>query len=467
VVNDMAFNNLSDRLQMAMRRVTGRGSLSENDIDQMMKEVRLSLLEADVNYKVVKEFTKEIKEQSLDEKIMKGLNPGQQVVKIVHEQLKLLMGEESPLALNSGRTTLMMVGLQGAGKTTHAGKLASYLRKRDGKSPLLIAADVYRPAAIDQLVTIGKQIDVPVFEMGQAKPLDIVKKGLKYADEFNHDLVIIDTAGRLHIDEDMMGELVAIKNFVSPDEILLTVDAMTGQDAVNVADSFNKTLSVTGCVLTKLDGDTRGGAALSIRKVTGVPIKFAGVGEKLDELEVFHGDRMASRILGMGDVVSLIEKAQENIDEDEAMNMMEKMLSNKFNYNDMLKQFKMMGKMGSMSKILGMMPGMGNMKQMVNQVDDNQFKVLEVLINSMTKEERKNPELIDKSSRRRKRIAQGSGRTVAEVNKLRQALDAQKQMGKRMGGMDPSNMANMNMKNMMGSVKPRKSRGKGRNKRRW
>jgi len=463
----MAFNNLSDRLQMAMRRVTGRGSLSENDIDQMMKEVRLSLLEADVNYKVVKEFTKEIKEQSLDEKIMKGLNPGQQVVKIVHEQLKLLMGEESPLALNSGRTTLMMVGLQGAGKTTHAGKLASYLRKRDGKSPLLIAADVYRPAAIDQLVTIGKQIDVPVFEMGQAKPLDIVKKGLKYADEFNHDLVIIDTAGRLHIDEDMMGELVAIKNFVSPDEILLTVDAMTGQDAVNVADSFNKTLSVTGCVLTKLDGDTRGGAALSIRKVTGVPIKFAGVGEKLDELEVFHGDRMASRILGMGDVVSLIEKAQENIDEDEAMNMMEKMLSNKFNYNDMLKQFKMMGKMGSMSKILGMMPGMGNMKQMVNQVDDNQFKVLEVLINSMTKEERKNPELIDKSSRRRKRIAQGSGRTVAEVNKLRQALDAQKQMGKRMGGMDPSNMANMNMKNMMGSVKPRKSRGKGRNKRRW
>ncbi len=463
----MAFNNLSDRLQMAMRRVTGRGSLSENDIDQMMKEVRLSLLEADVNYKVVKEFTKEIKEQSLDEKIMKGLNPGQQVVKIVHEQLKLLMGEESPLALNSGRTTLMMVGLQGAGKTTHAGKLASYLRKRDGKNPLLIAADVYRPAAIDQLVTIGKQIDVPVFEMGQAKPLDIVKKGLKYADEFNHDLVIIDTAGRLHIDEDMMGELVAIKNFVSPDEILLTVDAMTGQDAVNVADSFNKTLSVTGCVLTKLDGDTRGGAALSIRKVTGVPIKFAGVGEKLDELEVFHGDRMASRILGMGDVVSLIEKAQENIDEDEAMNMMEKMLSNKFNYNDMLKQFKMMGKMGSMSKILGMMPGMGNMKQMVNQVDDNQFKVLEVLINSMTKEERKNPELIDKSSRRRKRIAQGSGRTVAEVNKLRQALDAQKQMGKRMGGMDPNNMANMNMKNMMGSVKPRKSRGKGRNKRRW
>lgn len=463
----MAFNTLSDRLQMAMRRVTGRGRLTENDIDAMMKEVRLSLLEADVNYKVVKEFTKEVKEKSLDEKIMKGLNPGQQVVKVVHEELKQLMGEESPLALNSGRTVIMMVGLQGAGKTTHAGKLAKYLRKKEAKNPLLIAGDIYRPAAIDQLITIGKQIDVPVFEMGQSKPLDIVKKGLKFADENKHDLVIIDTAGRLHIDEEMMGELVGIKNFVNPDEILLTVDAMTGQDAVNVADSFHKALDVTGCVLTKLDGDTRGGAALSIRKVTGVPIKFAGVGEKLDELEVFHGDRMASRILGMGDVVSLIEKAQENISEDDAMSMMEKMMSNKFNYNDMLKQFKMMSRMGSMSKLLGMMPGMGNMKQMMNQVDDSQFRMIEVIISSMTKEERTNPELLDKSSRRRKRVAQGSGRTVADVNKLRQALEAQKQMGKRMGSLDPNNMNPMNMQNMMGSVKPKKSRGKGRNKRRW
>lgn len=460
----MAFNNLSDRLQMAMRRVTGRGRLTENDIDQMMKEVRLSLLEADVNYKVVKEFTKEIKEKSLDESILKGLNPGQQVVKVVHEELKLLMGEESPLALNPGTTIIMMVGLQGAGKTTHAGKIAKYLRKREGKSPLLIAADVYRPAAIDQLVTIGKQIDVPVFELGQIKPIDIVKKGLKFAEENKHDLIIIDTAGRLHIDESMMDELVDIKKFAKPDEILLTVDAMTGQDAVNVADSFNKTLSVTGCVLTKLDGDTRGGAALSIRKITGVPIKFSGVGEKLDDLEVFHGDRMASRILGMGDVMSLVEKAQENIDEDEAMGIMEKMMSNKFNYNDMLKQFKMMSKMGSLSKIMGMMPGMGNMKQLAGQVDDNQFKKLEVMINSMTKDERKNPELIDKSSRRRKRIANGSGRTVAEVNKLRQALDAQKMMGKNLNGMDPNNM---NMQSMMGKVKPKKSRGKGRNKRRW
>lgn len=463
----MAFNTLSDRLQMAMRRVTGRGRLTEADIDAMMKEVRLSLLEADVNYKVVKEFTKEVKAKSLDEKIMKGLNPGQQVVKVVHEELKELMGEESPLALNSGRTIIMMVGLQGAGKTTHAGKLAQYLRKKEGKSPLLIAGDIYRPAAIDQLVTIGKQIDVPVFEMGQSKPLDIVKKGLKFADENKHDLVIIDTAGRLHIDEDMMNELVGIKNFVNPDEILLTVDAMTGQDAVNVADSFHKTLDVTGCVLTKLDGDTRGGAALSIRKVTGVPIKFAGVGEKLDELEVFHGDRMASRILGMGDVVSLIEKAQENINEDDAMNMMEKMMSNKFNYDDMLKQFKMMSRMGSMSKLLGMMPGMGNMKQAIGQVDDSQFKMIEIIIGSMTKEERKNPELIDRSSRRRQRIAKGSGRTVAEVNKLRQALEAQKQMGKRMGSLDPNNMNPMSMQNMMGNVKPKKSRGKGRNKRRW
>ena len=460
----MAFNNLSDRLQMAMRRITGRGKLTENDIDQMMKEVRLSLLEADVNYKVVKEFTKEVKEKSLDESILKGLNPGQQVVKVVHEQLKELMGEESPLALNTGRTVLMMVGLQGAGKTTHAGKIAKYLRAKESKSPLLIAGDVYRPAAIEQLMTIGKQIDVPVFEMGQIDPVEIVKKGMIYAEENNHDLVIIDTAGRLHIDEKMMGELVSIKKLVKPDEILLTVDAMTGQDAVNVANAFNEALSVTGCVLTKLDGDTRGGAALSIRKVTGVPIKFSGVGEKLDDLEVFHGDRMASRILGMGDVMSLIEKAQENIDEDEAMGIMDKMMSNKFNYDDMLKQFKMMSKMGSLSKVMGMMPGMGNMKQLVNQVDDNQFKVLEVIINSMTKAERRNPELINKSSHRRKRIATGSGRTVAEVNKLRQALDAQKMMGKNLGGMDPSKM---DMKSMMGTVKPKKSRGKGRNKRRW
>ncbi|XMB85675.1 signal recognition particle protein [Mycoplasmatota bacterium WC44] len=463
----MAFNSLSDRLQMSMRRVTGRGRLTEKDIEAMMKEIRLSLLEADVNYKVVKEFTKEVKEKAMDQKILTGLNPGQQVVKVVHEELKQLMGEEAPLIFNPNMTVFMFVGLQGAGKTTHVGKLASYLRKKEGKNPLLVACDIYRPAAIEQLKTIGKQLSIPVFEMGQEKPKKIVKEALKYAKENKHDLVLIDTAGRLHIDEGMMNELVEVKNIVNPDEILLTVDAMTGQDAVNVADSFNKTLSVTGCILTKLDGDTRGGAALSIRKVTGVPIKFSGTGEKLDELEVFHGERMASRILGMGDVLSLVEQVTENIDEDEAMNMMEKMMSSKFNYNDMLSQFKMMKKMGSLSKILGMMPGVGNMKNLMNNVDDDQFKKMEIIINSMTKAERKNPELIDKSSRRRTRIANGSGRTVAEVNKLRQALEAQKQMAKRMGGIDPNNMNMGNMQNMMSGMKPKKSRGKGRKQRRW
>jgi len=464
----MAFNSLIDRLQMSLRRVTGRGQLSEKDIEDMMKEIRLSLLEADVNYKVVKEFTKEIKEKSMDQKILTGLNPGQQVVKIVHEELKLLMGDDSPLIFNQGMSVFMLVGLQGAGKTTHVGKLANYLRKKEGKNPLLVACDIYRPAAIEQLKTIGAQIDIPVFEMGQIKPIKIVKEALKFAKEHNHDLVIIDTAGRLHIDEDMMNELVEIKKLTNPDEILLTVDAMTGQDAVNVADNFNKALSVTGCILTKLDGDTRGGAALSIRKVTNVPIKFSGTGEKLDELEIFHGERMASRILGMGDVLSLVEKVTESIDEDEALGMMDKMMSNKFDYNDMLSQFKMMKKMGSMSKILGMVPGAGNIKNLVNNVDDSKFKKMEIIIGSMTKAERKNPELIDKSSRRRNRIASGSGNTVAEVNRLRQALDAQKQMAKRMGGMDPNNMNMSSMQNMMGgAMKPKKSRGKGRNKRRW
>ena len=464
----MAFNSLSDRLQMSLRRVTGRGQLSEKDIEDMMKEIRLSLLEADVNYKVVKEFTKEIKEKSMDQKILTGLNPGQQVVKIVHEELKLLMGDDSPLIFNQGMSVFMLVGLQGDGKTTHVGKLANYLRKKEGKNPLLVACDIYRPAAIEQLKTIGAQIDIPVFEMGQIKPIKIVKEALKFAKEHNHDLVIIDTAGRLHIDEDMMNELVEIKKLTNPDEILLTVDAMTGQDAVNVADNFNKALSVTGCILTKLDGDTRGGAALSIRKVTNVPIKFSGTGEKLDEIEIFHGERMASRILGMGDVLSLVEKVTESIDEDEALGMMDKMMSNKFDYNDMLSQFKMMKKMGSMSKILGMVPGAGNIKNLVNNVDDSKFKKMEIIIGSMTKAERKNPELIDKSSRRRNRIASGSGNTVAEVNRLRQALDAQKQMAKRMGGMDPNNMNMSSMQNMMGgAMKPKKSRGKGRNKRRW
>lgn len=468
----MAFDNLSDRLQMALRRVTGRGKLNEKDIEDMMREVRLSLLEADVNYKVVKQFTNNVKELALGEKILNGLNPGQQVVKIVHDELKRVMGDEaSGLSYKmNGLTVFMTIGLQGAGKTTAIGKLANYLRKKENKKSLLIAADIYRPAAVDQLVTIGKQLRIDVFEEGvNKKAQDIVKDGLKYANENKFDVVIIDTAGRLHIDEEMMEELVDVKKIAKPDEILLTVDAMTGQDAVNVAQTFHEKLGATGVILTKLDGDTRGGAALSIRTITGVPIKFVGTGEKLDALEVFHPDRMADRILGMGDVLSLIENVTENIDEDEAMGMMEKLVNNKFNYNDLKKQFKMIKRMGSISKILGMIPGLGKqLREATNQIDDKQIVYMEAIIGSMTEEERRNPELINQSSRRRERIAKGSGRSVAEVNRLRQALDAQVKMMKQMNGMSEADINRMSnsIKNgqMPQGYAPRQSKGKGKGK---
>ncbi|MFA6801648.1 MAG: signal recognition particle receptor subunit alpha, partial [Acholeplasmataceae bacterium] len=333
----MAETSLSTRLQMAMRRITGRGVLNEKDIDEMMREVRLSLLEADVNFRVVKTFIEHIKTQALGEKILQGLNPGQQVVKIVHEELKRVMGDESEgIQYNtSGITSIMTIGLQGSGKTTAIGKLAVFIRKAEKKKVLLIAADVYRPAAIEQLKTIGKQIEVEVYEEGLIDARKIVKNGLKYAKDNQFDVVIIDTAGRLHIDEKMMQELVDIKAIAEPKEILLTVDAMTGQDAANIAKSFHEQLNATGAILTKLDGDTRGGAALSIREVSGIPIKFSSSGEKMDSFEVFHPERMASRILGMGDVLTLIEKATESIDEDEAQNMMEKLMNNTFNYNDL------------------------------------------------------------------------------------------------------------------------------------
>ena len=461
----MAFENLSDRLQMALRRVTGRGKLNEKDIDEMMREVRLSLLEADVNYKVVKEFTQSVKEQALGEKILSGLNPGQQVVKVVHDELKRVMGDEaSGLALKvNGMSVIMTIGLQGAGKTTAIGKLALYLRKNEKKKPMLIAADIYRPAAIDQLVTIGKSLNIEVFQEGTAKKAwDIVSDGLDYAKANGYDVVIIDTAGRLHIDETMMDELVEVKRVSKPDEVLLVVDAMTGQDAVNVAKTFNDKIGATGVILTKLDGDTRGGAALSIRRITELPIKFMGTGEKLDALEVFHPDRMAGRILGMGDVVSLIEKATEAIDEDEAMNMMEKMINNTFNYNDLLKQFKMIKRMGSIGKILGMIPGLGKMREAAKNIDDKQLQYIEVIIGSMTEEERRNPDLINKSSKRRERIAKGSGRSVAEVNRLRQSLEQQAQMMKKMSTMSEYEMQNMtrNMQNYA----PTQSKGKGKGK---
>ena len=468
----MAFDNLSSRLQMGLRRITGKGKLNENDIEEMLREIRLSLLEADVNYKVVKKFLANVKEQALGEKILKGLNPGQQVVKVVREELKRTLGDEaSELNIKGGRTIIMAVGLQGAGKTTAVGKMALFYRKKLKKKPLLIAADIYRPAAIDQLKTIGKQIDVPVFDMGVNTPATkIVTEGLKYANQIDSDFVIIDTAGRLQINEELMQELIDVKACCHPDEILLTVDAMAGQDAVNVATAFHEKLDVTGIILTKLDGDTRGGAALSIKEMTGIPIKLASNGEKLDALEIFYPDRLADRILGMGDVLSLIDTVTENIDEDEMKSQAEKMMSGSFNYNDLLKQFKMIKRMGSLSKILGFLPGMGNMKQAMSQVDDKAFDKIEAIIFSMTEKERKHPELIDKDFKRRERIAKGSGRSIQEVNKLRETLETMKKSMRQMKNMDESQLKNMerqvksgNYSAMPGAqTKYKKGKGKGK-----
>lgn len=461
-------NSLSDRLQMAIRRISGRGKLTEKDIDEMMREVRLSLLEADVNFRVVREFTQRVKEQALGEKILKGLNPGQQVIKVVHEELKRIMGEEhSPLLFNeSGITTYMTIGLQGSGKTTAIGKLGVYLRKETKKKILFIAADVYRPAAIDQLQTIGKQISIDVYEEGLKDARVIVENGLKYAKENNYEIVIIDTAGRLHIDEEMMQELIDVKKLANPEEILLTVDAMTGQDAAQIAKSFHDKLNASGAILTKLDGDTRGGAALSIREVSGIPIKFSSFGESMDTFEVFHPERMASRILGMGDVLTLIDKATEAIDEDEAKNMMERMMSDTFDYNDLLKQLKMIRRMGSISRIIGFIPGLGKLRKAAGQIDDKQFDRLKVIIDSMTEEERKNPKLIDRSSSRRQRIAKGSGVSVSDVNNLRQSLEAQKKMVQKMSTMSEKDLEQLSKdpSKLMENQGVRRSRGKGKGK---
>lgn len=465
----MAFDNLSDRLQMSLRRVTGKGRLTEKDIEEMMREVRLSLLEADVNFKVVKEFTKEVKEQAMGEKILKGLNPGQQVVKIVHEELKKIMGNtNAPLTINMiGITKIMMVGLQGSGKTTTSGKLAYLLRKNNNLKPLLVALDIYRPAAIEQLKTIGAQLNVDVFEMGIfEKPQTIIKKALEFAVDNGNNLIIADTAGRLHIDEKMMQELIDIKEILKPEEVLLNLDAMTGQDAVNVASSFHQTLTVTGAILTKLDGDTRGGAALSLRQVTNIPIKYAGMGEKLDQLEVFYPDRMASRILGMGDVLTLVDKVTENIDEDDMMSLMEKMMSGKYNYNDYLKQLKMISRMGSLGGIMKLVPGMSKAMKGAN-IDEKKTVYIKALIQSMTKAERKNPQLISRSSSRRRRVAKGSGRSVSEVNKIIQSLEQQSQMMKRMGSMDPSQMNSANALKAMQNTKTKQKKGKGKNRSRF
>lgn len=430
----MAFENLSERLQNTIAKITGKGKVSESDVKEMMREVRLALLEADVNFKVVKEFVKKISERAVGAEVMKSLTPSQQIVKIVNEELiQLLGGEREEIKISSGITTLMMVGLQGAGKTTTAGKLALKAKKSMKKRPLLVAADVYRPAAVKQLQTLGKQLDIPVF-YEDADPVQIVKSALEYAKEHNLNFVIIDTAGRLHIDDVLMQELKDIKEVSNPEEILLVIDSMIGQEAVNIATSFNDQLDITGLILTKLDGDTRGGAALSIKSITNKPIKLVGMGEKMNELDYFYPDRMASRILGMGDVLTLIEKAQSSIDEDEAKKMQEKMLNQTFTFEDFLSQLHQIKKLGSIKDILGMIPGMGQLKGLdTSKIDDKQFVYIEAIINSMTIKERQNPEIINVP--RRKRIAEGSGRPISEVHKLIKQFEEMKKMMKQFGGL--------------------------------
>ncbi|MFJ7638620.1 signal recognition particle protein [Peribacillus sp. NPDC097264] len=433
----MAFEGLADRLQNTMQKIRGKGKVNEADVKEMMREVRLALLEADVNFKVVKEFVKRVSERSVGQEVLKSLTPGQQVIKVVKEELTQLMGgEQSKIAVASKPpTVIMMVGLQGAGKTTTTGKLANLLRKKYNRKPLLVAADIYRPAAIKQLETLGKQLSMPVFSLGdQVSPVEIAKQAIEKAKEEHHDYVLIDTAGRLHVDENLMGELKDIKELTKPDEIFLVVDAMTGQDAVNVAQSFNEQLGLTGVVLTKLDGDTRGGAALSIRSVTDTPIKFVGMGEKLDALEAFHPERMASRILGMGDVLTLIEKAQANVDEEKAKELEKKMRTATFTFDDFLEQLGQVRNMGPLDDILKMIPGANKMKGMDNlQIDEKQIGHVEAIIRSMTTQEKEHPETMNAS--RKKRIAKGSGRSIQEVNRLLKQFEEMKKMMKQVTSM--------------------------------
>ncbi|SDH92567.1 signal recognition particle protein [Alteribacillus bidgolensis] len=432
----MAFEGLAERLQATFDKMKGRGKVSEADVKEMMREVRLALLEADVNFKVVKKFVNDVKDRAVGQEVMKSLTPGQQVIKVVNEELtKLMGGEQSKIAhAQKPPTVVMMVGLQGAGKTTTTAKIANYLRKNNNRKPLMAAADIYRPAAIDQLNTLGKQLDMPVFSLGnQVNPVDIASGAVNQAKEEHQDYVLIDTAGRLHVDEQLMGELQEIKDTVQPDEILLVVDAMTGQDAVNVAESFNEQLGLTGVVLTKLDGDTRGGAALSVKAVTETPIKFAGMGEKVDQLEPFHPERMASRILGMGDVLSLIEKAQTNVDEERAKELEKKIRSADLTFDDFLEQLEQVRSMGPLDELLAMMPG-ANKKAMKNiQIDESQIGRVEAIVRSMTAHEKQNPSVMNAS--RKRRIAKGSGTTIQDVNRLLKQFEDMKKMMKQMTSM--------------------------------
>ncbi len=434
----MIFEGLAEKLQDALQKLKNKGKLTEKDVQQAMREVKLALLEADVNFKVVKDFVNKVKERAIGVEVMESLTPGQQVIKIVNEELTALMGTtQSKITFASKPPTIfMLVGLQGSGKTTTGGKLGGYLKKM-GKKPLLVAADIYRPAAIQQLQVVGSKLDVPVFAMGdKVSPVNIAKAAIEHANKNGNDIVIIDTAGRLHVDDELMGELTEIKKTIVPNEILLVVDAMTGQDAVNVAESFNQKIGIDGVILTKLDGDTRGGAALSVRAVTQKPIKFIGLGEKLEDLEVFYPDRMASRILGMGDVLTFIEKAQANFDEKKAIELEKKIKSQSFGFDDFLEQLQQMKNMGPMSQLLEMIPGIQN-KQLKNlEFDEKKLIYIEAMIQSMTKEERRNPSIIN--GNRRKRIARGSGMTVNKVNNLLKQFAQMKKMMKQFSEMEKS-----------------------------
>jgi len=428
----MAFESLSEKLSAAFKKLKSKGRLTESDIKEVMREIRMALLEADVSYKVAKDFIANVSAKAVGTDVLESLTPSQQVIKIVNEELIALMGgTNTKLKINSKPpTVVMLVGLQGAGKTTNGTKLAAMYKKQHHKRPLMVACDVYRPAAIKQLQVVGEQVGVPVFEMGQGNPVEIAKAAIEHAKRNGNDMVFIDTAGRLHIDTELMDELKAIKAAVVPDEILLVVDAMTGQDAVNASSAFDEALGIDGVFMTKLDGDARGGAALSVRAVTGKPIKFIGVGEKLDAVELFHPERMASRILGMGDVLTLIEKAQTSFDEKKAEELEQKLKANRLDLNDYLDQIKQMQNMGSMQDILGMLPGVNKAALKDVQVDERQFKRLEAIITSMTPKERENPSIINFS--RKKRIAAGCGQKVEDVNKLLKQFEMLQTMTKQL-----------------------------------
>ncbi|BBK21808.1 signal recognition particle protein [Amedibacterium intestinale] len=465
----MAFENLSERLGKAFKNITGKGKLTEKNMNDMLREVRMSLLEADVNYGVVKDFISRIKEKAMGQEVLTSLNPGQMVVKIVHDEIVALLGtEDAPVNYKkSGITTIMMVGLQGTGKTTASAKIANLMKKKQGRNPLLVACDVIRPAAIDQLKTLGESIGVEVFSLGvETKALETAKQAMVYAKENGYDTVLFDTAGRLHIDDELMQELSDIKAYVQPDDILLTVDAMTGQDIVNVASSFHEQLEVSGLVLTKLDGDSRGGGILSVRAITNVPVKFVGLGEKIEDLDVFHPDRMADRILGMGDIMSLVEKAQEKMDMEATTKSTNRMMSGEFTLTDMLVQYEQIEKMGSLGGMMKLLPGMG---QLAGQIDeakaDNKIKKSKAIIQSMTPEERENPNILRAS--RKNRIAKGSGVSVADVNRCLNEFEKMKQVMKQFsslakGGKMPNLGGLGAMKNMramsraMGGKKGRK-----------